>query len=59
LGFEELRIDDNFYELGGDSILATQVVNRINSENNLKLSLIEIFNYETIKDLAGYVESLL
>jgi NAD(P)-dependent dehydrogenase (short-subunit alcohol dehydrogenase family)/acyl carrier protein len=59
LGFEELRINDNFYELGGDSILATQVVNRINSENNLKLSLIEIFNYETIKDLAGYVESLL
>ncbi|NIM16987.1 MAG: SDR family NAD(P)-dependent oxidoreductase, partial [Candidatus Aminicenantes bacterium] len=51
LGFDELRIDDNFYELGGDSILATQVVNRINTENNLKISLIEIFNYETIKDL--------
>ena len=59
LGFEELRIDDNFYELGGDSILATQVVNRINAENNLKISLIEIFNYETIVDLARYVESLL
>jgi NAD(P)-dependent dehydrogenase (short-subunit alcohol dehydrogenase family)/acyl carrier protein len=58
LGFDELRIDDNFYELGGDSILATQVVNRINTENNLKISLIEIFNYETIKDLAKYVESL-
>lgn len=58
LGFEEFRIDDNFYELGGDSILATQVVNRINSENNLKISLIEIFNHETIKDLANYVESL-
>lgn len=58
LGFEEFRIEDNFYELGGDSILATQVVNRINSENNLKISLIEIFNYETIKDLANYVESL-
>ncbi|MCP5049873.1 MAG: SDR family NAD(P)-dependent oxidoreductase, partial [bacterium] len=58
LGFDELRIDDNFYELGGDSILATQVVNRINTQNNLKISLIEIFNYETIRDLAQYVESL-
>lgn len=58
LGFDELRVDDNFYELGGDSILATQVVNRINNENNLKISLIEIFNYETIKELAQYVESL-
>ena len=58
LGFNELRIDDNFYELGGDSILATQVVNRVNTQNNLKLSLIEIFNYETIKELAQYVESL-
>jgi acyl transferase domain-containing protein/NAD(P)-dependent dehydrogenase (short-subunit alcohol dehydrogenase family)/acyl carrier protein len=58
LGFEELSIDDNFYELGGDSILATQVVNRLNTGNNLKLSLVEIFNYETIKELAEYVESL-
>jgi acyl transferase domain-containing protein/acyl carrier protein len=57
LGFDELKIEDNFYELGGDSILATQVVNRINTENNLKISLIEIFNYETIKDLAEYVDS--
>jgi acyl transferase domain-containing protein/acyl carrier protein len=59
LGFGELKVDDNFYELGGDSILATQVVNRINTEHNLRLSLIEIFNYETIKELAEYVESLL
>jgi malonyl CoA-acyl carrier protein transacylase len=58
LGFDELRVDDNFYELGGDSILATQVVNRLNTENNLKISLIEIFNYETIKELGEYVESL-
>ena len=58
LGFDRLNIDDNFYELGGDSILATQVVNRINTGNNIKISLIEIFNYETIKELAEYVETL-
>jgi acyl carrier protein len=58
LGFDKLNIDDNFYELGGDSILATQVVNRMNTENNIKISLIEIFNYETIKELAEYVETL-
>ncbi len=56
LGFDEFKVTDNFYELGGDSILATQVVNRLNSENNLKIALIEIFNYETIKELAQYVE---
>lgn len=59
LGFEELSIDDNFYTLGGDSILATQVVNRINNEHNLKISLIEIFNYETVKELAEYFDSLM
>jgi acyl carrier protein len=59
LGFDELKINDNFYELGGDSILATQVVNRINNEKNLKISLIEIFNYETIHELAQYVDSKL
>jgi acyl carrier protein len=58
LGFDKLSIEDNFYELGGDSILATQVVNRLNTENNIKISLIEIFNYETIKELAEYVETL-
>jgi acyl transferase domain-containing protein/acyl carrier protein len=58
LGFDTLNLHDNFYELGGDSILATQVVNRMNTENNIKISLIEIFNYETIKELAEYVETL-
>jgi hypothetical protein len=36
LGFDTLSVDDNFYELGGDSILATQVVNRMICRNPSK-----------------------
>ncbi len=51
LGRKQLGIHDSFFELGGDSILAIQIVARAN-QAGLKLSPKLIFRHQTIADLA-------
>ncbi|WP_167957198.1 SDR family NAD(P)-dependent oxidoreductase [Anaerosporobacter faecicola] len=57
LGYTVLRIDDNFYELGGDSIIAMKIVNRINTELNTKLTVKDLLSSLTIEKTAVCVES--
>jgi acyl transferase domain-containing protein/acyl carrier protein len=59
LGYNELRVDDNFYELGGDSILAIRIVNRISGLLNKKLSITNVLTAPTISELSKYLESVL
>jgi len=59
---ESLRLtniapDDNFFELGGHSLLATQVVSRIKRAFSIEVPLRSIFEYPTIKTLAGFIEN--
>ncbi|MGF1482019.1 MAG: amino acid adenylation domain-containing protein [Cyanophyceae cyanobacterium] len=55
LGLEQIGVSDNFFELGGDSILSIQVVARAN-EAGLKLSAKQLFQQQTIAELAAVVE---
>ncbi|WP_157867665.1 non-ribosomal peptide synthetase [Gloeothece citriformis] len=54
LQVEKVSIDDNFFALGGDSILCLQVVAKAN-QVGLQLRLKQIFEYQTIADLASFV----
>ena len=56
LGIEQVGIHDNFFELGGDSILSIQIIARAN-EGGLRLSSKQIFQYQTIAELAGVASS--
>lgn len=58
-GLTEMDISKNFYELGGDSILATQMANLLNTHLHQKLSIAEIFEYPTVSELAVYLEQSL
>jgi amino acid adenylation domain-containing protein/non-ribosomal peptide synthase protein (TIGR01720 family) len=51
LGVEQLGVHDNFFRLGGDSILSIQIVSRCN-EAGLRLTPRQIFEHPTIADLA-------
>ncbi|MES2639520.1 MAG: amino acid adenylation domain-containing protein [Myxococcota bacterium] len=51
LGVERVGIAENFLELGGDSILATQVVARARAEG-VGISLRDIFQHQTVAALA-------
>ncbi|HEY0604665.1 MAG TPA: amino acid adenylation domain-containing protein, partial [Herpetosiphonaceae bacterium] len=51
LRLEQVGIHDNFFSLGGDSILSIQVIARAN-QAGLRLTPKQIFQYQTIAELA-------
>ncbi|MCP4153083.1 MAG: hypothetical protein GY757_35450, partial [bacterium] len=55
LGRERIGIDDNFINIGGDSIQAIQIASRLNREG-YKLDIAHIFKYLTIDKISGSVE---
>ncbi|WP_414572309.1 amino acid adenylation domain-containing protein [Nostoc sp. CCY 9925] len=56
LGVEQVGIHDNFFELGGDSIRSIQVLSKA-QEKSLNLSVQQIFQYQTIQELARELKS--
>ena len=48
----EIGIDDNFFEIGGHSLLAMQLMARVRKEFQAELSLRQIFEAPTIAELA-------
>jgi len=55
LGRERIGIDDNFFNLGGHSLMATLLVSRIRSAFNVKLGVEAIFEKPTVAELAPSV----
>ena len=59
LGLDRAGIHDDFFELGGDSILATRLVSRIRRSFGVELMLRELFWKPTVYELAPVIEALL
>src|SRR5207249_3084928 len=55
LHIEKVGIHDNFFALGGDSILGIQIIARLN-QAGLRLTPRQIFQHQTIAELAAVVE---
>ncbi|HKG96680.1 MAG TPA: AMP-binding protein, partial [Pyrinomonadaceae bacterium] len=51
LGLKRVSINDNFFDLGGDSILAIQIIARAN-QAGMNLEPRQIFQHQTIAELA-------
>lgn len=53
-----LGIDDDFFDLGGHSMLATQVVARVRKESigTRAVGVMDLFTHRTVRDLATYVD---
>ncbi|MEU6173220.1 non-ribosomal peptide synthase/polyketide synthase [Streptantibioticus parmotrematis] len=56
LGIEEVGADDNFFVLGGDSILSMQVVSRLRRDG-LHLATRDLFTHQTVAELAAVVRA--
>ena len=52
LGLDEIGVHDNFLELGGDSLLAGQVISRVISEFRVDLPLRSLFRAPTVAEMA-------
>lgn len=53
---KNISVNANFFEIGGHSLSATIVVNKIHQFLNVRLSLIELFNYPSIKELSDFIQ---
>jgi acyl carrier protein len=54
LGLERVGVHDNFFELGGHSLLLIRVHLKLQDEFSNDLTLIELFEYPTIRSLARH-----
>ncbi len=52
LQIKPIGVQDNFFEIGGHSLLAVSLLNQIEQEFLIKLPLITIFKYPTIEEFA-------
>ncbi|MBT8392899.1 MAG: SDR family NAD(P)-dependent oxidoreductase [Ignavibacteria bacterium] len=57
LGVEHISKKDNFFKLGGNSLLAIQVISRIQEIYSVTLSIGDIFKYPTLEKLASKIEN--
>ena len=55
LGLEQVGIHDNFFDLGGHSLLVIQVCSKLQTILSRDISTMEMFNYPTISSLADYL----
>lgn len=57
LGVRQVGVDDHFFELGGDSILALFVTNRLNESFHIRWDPSAIFRFPTIREIAAALET--
>ena len=56
LGIEQAAINDNFFDLGGDSVLLGRVLVYLRRDLQRDLSFTELFSYPTIASLTAYLQ---
>ena len=56
LEIRKISNSDNFFAIGGTSLLAIQLINKINEKFDIELPLSIIFDYPTISKLSGEIE---
>jgi acyl carrier protein len=59
LGSDAIGADDNFFLIGGHSLLGTQVVIRAREAFGIELTLWHLFEAQTVANLAATIENLL
>ena len=55
LAIQRVGLHDNFFDLGGDSILIAQVHNRIREKVDAKIRVVDLFQHPTIEALAEFL----
>ena len=54
-----ISLNDNFFFLGGHSLLGTQLITRINQTFKVEMSLLSLFKHPTVAEIASEIEQLI
>ncbi len=57
LSVRAVGIDDNFFDLGGQSLLAVELTHEIEEKTGDKTNIYTLFKYPTIRELAAFLQS--
>lgn len=55
-GLEGIGVEDDFFELGGDSLKALVLINRVKRTRGITLTVSDMFSNTTARQLAGLLE---
>ncbi len=56
LGLEQVGIEDNFFDIGGTSLLGLQMVTRVQKQLGSEFRAVKLYQYPTIRTLAQYLD---
>ncbi|WP_075186283.1 hybrid non-ribosomal peptide synthetase/type I polyketide synthase [Teredinibacter haidensis] len=56
LNMDKVGVDDNFFDIGGNSLLSMMVVTELNDQENITLPLVKLFQHPTVRSLALRLE---
>jgi len=59
LGLEQIDVEDNFFTVGGHSLLGTQLISRVRATFRVELPLRMVFEAPTVAQLSTEIERLL
>ena len=59
LGLDRVDAHANFFDLGGHSLMATQLIARVRDEFKINLPLLKVFESPTVSDLSADIERIL
>jgi amino acid adenylation domain-containing protein len=57
LGVSRVGVDDNFFDLGGHSLLLVQLLSRLRARFQCQLGVVELFQHSTVRALARRITS--
>jgi acyl carrier protein len=59
LKLERVGVNDNFFLLGGHSLLGTQVIARVSETFGVDLTLLKLFDHPTVAEMSTEIENLI
>lgn len=56
LKHHSFTISDSFFQIGGDSLMATQVIHELNRSLSIRIDFEDFFDFDSIKSMAAFIE---